>query len=77
MAERFAQACGLSADAAAYFQELGAFAHARSGGDQNEGYARLRGHRRYRSAQRLDVQDSECCDCAPGGTVEVALDASP
>jgi len=55
MAERFAQACGLTAEAAEYFQELVQFAHARTGADQNERYARLRSHRRYRTVHRLDV----------------------
>ncbi len=55
MAERFAEACGLSDEGADYFRELVAFAHARTSREQNERYAKLRGHRRYRSAHRLDV----------------------
>jgi len=55
MAERFAEACALSEEGAEYFRELVAFAHARTSREQNERYAKIRGHRRYRSAHRLDV----------------------
>lgn len=55
MAERFAEACGLSEEGAEYFRELVAFAHARTSREQNERYAKLRSHRRYRSAHRLEL----------------------
>jgi len=55
MAERFAQVCGLSEEGTEYFRELVAFAHARTSREQNERYAKIRGHSRYRSAHRLDV----------------------
>ncbi len=55
MATRFAQACGLSGDGAAYFVDLVAFNQARTGAERNAHYARLTGFRRYRSAHRLEM----------------------
>lgn len=55
MAERFAEACGLSDDDARYFVDLVAFNQAGSSSDRNKHYARLTGFRRYRKAHKLDV----------------------
>lgn len=55
MAERFARACGLEGDAAAYFQELVDFNQARTVRERNACYAELTGFRRYRLAHKIDL----------------------
>lgn len=55
MAERFAASCGLSGDAAAYFQHLVEFNQAKTAAERNKSYARLAGFRRYRQVQKLEV----------------------
>ena len=55
MAERFATACGLTGDAAAFFQALVSFNQARTADERGESYAKLSSFRRYRSAQKLEL----------------------
>lgn len=55
MAGRFAKACGLEGDAAAYFQELVAFNQAKTTRERNARYAELTGFRRYRTAHKLEL----------------------
>lgn len=55
MADRFAIACGLSKDGAAYFKDLVAFNQARNTRERNAQYARLTGHRQYRNEHRLEM----------------------
>ena len=55
MAGRFAAACGLTKDAAAYFKDLVAFNQARNNRERNAHYARLTGHQKYRSEHRLEM----------------------
>jgi uncharacterized protein (TIGR02147 family) len=55
MAERFASACGLSGEAAAYFTQLVAFNQARSREQRNQSYARLVAFSRYRRGHKLDL----------------------
>lgn len=55
MAERFAQACGLDAEAATYFVNLVAFNQASTGPERNTHYQRLTHSRRYRKAHKLDL----------------------
>ena len=55
MAGRFAEACGLSNDAADYFKHLVEFNQARTQEKRNAAYERLTGFQRYRKAQRIEV----------------------
>lgn len=55
MASRFAEACGLQNEAAAYFLHLVEFNQARSHAERNAAYDRLTGFQRYRKAQRVEV----------------------
>lgn len=55
MSERFAKACGLTGEPAAYFVELVAFNQARTATDREAAWARLSGFRRYREAHRLEL----------------------
>ena len=55
MAKRFAKACGLEGDAAAYFEDLVAFNQAKSTRERNARYAKLTGHRKYRIEHRLEM----------------------
>ena len=55
MAERFAAACGLEADAALYFTHLVAFNQAETTAERDQHYARLTGFQRYRQAHKLDL----------------------
>jgi uncharacterized protein (TIGR02147 family) len=55
MAERFARACGLSGEAAAYFTQLVAFNQARTREQRNQSYARLIAFGRYRRGHKLDL----------------------
>jgi uncharacterized protein (TIGR02147 family) len=59
MAERFAQALGLTGDAAAYFTTLVRFAQAKSTTERTEQYTKLTGFRRYRSARPLATAEVE------------------
>ena len=54
MAARFAEACGLKGEGAAYFCDLVAFNQAGSEPERERCYERLRGHRRYRNVFKLD-----------------------
>jgi len=56
MAARFADACGLRGEAAAYFSDLVAFTQASTTADRAAYYERLTGFRRYRQAHELDVE---------------------
>jgi uncharacterized protein (TIGR02147 family) len=55
MAVRYAEALGLTGEAAAYFSDLVAFNQAKSGPERNAAYQRLTGSRGYRKAHKLDV----------------------
>jgi uncharacterized protein (TIGR02147 family) len=55
MAERFAEACGLSGDAAAYFQKLVEFNQATRLKERNEGFAGVTGFDRSRRAHKLEL----------------------
>jgi uncharacterized protein (TIGR02147 family) len=55
MAERFAAACGLKGDDAAFFSELVGFNQARNDTERGEKYAKLTTFRKYRSAHQLEV----------------------
>lgn len=55
MAARFAEACGLSGEAATYFAELVAFGQAQELDERNRAYERLQSFRRYRAMHRLDA----------------------
>ncbi len=55
MAGRFADACGLSGEARAYFEQLVELNQARTVAERDRAYAELTGFRRYRQAHRLDV----------------------
>ena len=55
MAKRFAAACGLAGEAAAYFERLVEFNQARSAAKRNAAYAQLAAFRRYRHAQKLEL----------------------
>ncbi|MBO6935450.1 MAG: TIGR02147 family protein [Deltaproteobacteria bacterium] len=59
MAARFATACGLDGNAAAYFQDLVAFNQAKNAEEKNAAYRRLTGFRRYRSVHRLEMAHAE------------------
>lgn len=55
MAERFAQACGLDAEATRYFAHLVAFNQAKTSIERAEFYDKLTGFQRYRQAHRLEL----------------------
>lgn len=55
MAERFAQASGLTGDGAAYFCALVSLNQAATAGEREAAYARVRTFRRYREVHRLDA----------------------
>jgi uncharacterized protein (TIGR02147 family) len=55
MAQRFAEACGLSGKEAQYFCELVEFNQARTSSEKQARYEALASHRGYRRAQKLDV----------------------
>jgi uncharacterized protein (TIGR02147 family) len=55
MAQRFARASGLSGEAAQYFEDLVAFAQAKSSRERSERYARLLRFRQFRKAHRLEA----------------------
>jgi uncharacterized protein (TIGR02147 family) len=54
MAGRFAASCGLSGEAAAYFQNLVEFNQAKTSAERDSSYRQLAGFRRYRQAQKLE-----------------------
>lgn len=55
MAERFAEACGLTGDDQRYFVDLVAFGQAEDARARDQHYARLTGFQRYRQAHKLDL----------------------
>lgn len=55
MAGRFAAACGLAGDEAAFFVDLVAFNQASTAGERNAAYGRLTSFRRYRRAHQLEL----------------------
>lgn len=55
MAERFAQACDLTGEAARYFCDLVAFNQAQTAAERSEQYGKLARFRRFRAAQRLEL----------------------
>jgi len=55
MAARFADACGLKGDAAAYFQQLVEFNQSTTSERRNRAYARLTAFERYRRAHKLEM----------------------
>jgi uncharacterized protein (TIGR02147 family) len=59
MAERFARACRLNAEATEYFKLLVAFDQASDDGQRNELHERLSRFARFRSSQRLDLAQKE------------------
>lgn len=56
MSARFAEACGLRGEDAAYFVDLVAFNQASSTKERNEAYQKLTGFRRYRSHHKLELR---------------------
>jgi uncharacterized protein (TIGR02147 family) len=59
MAKRFAQACGLTGQAASFFVELVAFGQAESLDARNEAYSRLKRYAQYREANQLQIAADE------------------
>lgn len=59
MAERFAEACRLNAEATAYFKALVAFNQAKDDAERNELHAKLSTFARFRTSQRLDLAQKE------------------
>ena len=59
MAKRFAGACGLTGQAAAFFGELVAFGQADSVDERNEIYSRVRRYRQYRETHELAIAQAE------------------
>jgi uncharacterized protein (TIGR02147 family) len=59
MAKRFAAACGLTGQSAAFFGELVAFGQAESVDERNEIYARVRRYRQYREGHQLQIAQAE------------------
>lgn len=55
MAERFAIACGLDADAARYFVHLVAFNQAKTSSERAQHYGKLTSFQRYRQAHKLEI----------------------
>jgi uncharacterized protein (TIGR02147 family) len=58
MARRFAETCGLGADAADFFVTLVAFNQASDNHERNQHYQKLSGFRRYRRAQKLELSEA-------------------
>ncbi|HKO92192.1 MAG TPA: TIGR02147 family protein [Polyangiaceae bacterium] len=58
MARRFAETCGLGADAAGFFVTLVAFNQASNNQERNQHYEKLSGFRRYRRAQKLELSEA-------------------
>jgi len=56
MSARFAEACGLRGEDAAYFVDLVSFNQASSTKERNEAYQKLTGFRRYRSHHKLELR---------------------
>lgn len=59
MANRFASACGLDGDDAAYFENLVQFNQAKTSSERASFYDRLRSFRRYRRVQKLEVDQAD------------------
>jgi uncharacterized protein (TIGR02147 family) len=59
MAKRFANACGLTGQAASFFVELVAFGQADTMDERNESYTRLKRYAQYREANRLQIAQDE------------------
>jgi uncharacterized protein (TIGR02147 family) len=59
MANRFANACGLDGDDAAYFENLVQFNQAKTSSERASFYDRLRSFRRYRRVQKLEVDQAD------------------
>lgn len=59
MAERFAAACRLNAEATEYFKLLVSFNQAKSDDERNQLHERLTRFARFRSSQRLDLAEKE------------------
>lgn len=59
MAARFAKACGLESESAAFFENLVAFNQARSVREREDCFARLAGFRRYRSVRKLELSQAK------------------
>jgi uncharacterized protein (TIGR02147 family) len=59
MAARFAKACGLEEESAAFFENLVAFNQAKSVRERENCFARLAGFRRYRSVRKLELKHAE------------------
>lgn len=55
MAERFAHACGLDADASRYFSHLVGFNQAKTSVERAQFYDKLTGFQRYRQAHKLEL----------------------
>lgn len=55
MAERFAQACGLDADASRYFSHLVAFNQAKTSSERTLHYGKLTSFQHYRQAHKLEI----------------------
>lgn len=55
MAERFAAACGLEADAARFFCHLVTFNQAKTTAERAQSYDKLTGFQRYRLAHKLEI----------------------
>jgi uncharacterized protein (TIGR02147 family) len=55
MAERFAHACGLDADASRYFVHLVTFNQAKSSTERSQAYDKLTGFQSYRQAHKLEL----------------------
>lgn len=55
VAERFAKACSLDAEASRYFVHLVAFNQASTAAERGEQYGKLTSFQRYRQAQKLDI----------------------
>jgi uncharacterized protein (TIGR02147 family) len=59
MAQRFAQAAGLSGEGAEYFVELVAFCQASKSADKQKHHQRLLAFRRYREAHKLEIAHAD------------------
>jgi uncharacterized protein (TIGR02147 family) len=59
MASRFARACGLEHEEAAYFEDLVNFNQAKTSAARAASYDRLRAFRRYRSVHKLEVDQAD------------------
>ncbi len=61
MAERFATACGLKGDSAAFFCELVGFNQAKNLAERSDKFAKLTTYRKYRAAHKLEVAQAAYC----------------